>query len=317
VEAGTYITQWFSTPEIGVIDATKKTHTVLLDQALKKPDSKDPMDRETLYNRIDRVELPTIPAVLNRLVEITGSDNDASLEEVARIVNSDPALTARVLRLINSVVYGFPSRILSVNHACVLLGMDTVRGIVLGVSVFEIMEKAMVGLWRHSLFTATLSRAVGDIKGIRNSEQLFTAGLLHDLGKAVLALQVPKLYIPLLADAAVKDIEISELEKAALGVTHAHIGGRVARQWKFPTELVELIAYHHEPNKAREFPFHTSIVHFADVLARQHKNLIGDCHHLPRLYHSAREILSLSTQDEEKIIGRLSDIDRDVEAFEL
>jgi putative nucleotidyltransferase with HDIG domain len=275
------------------------------------------MDRQTLYNRVARVELPAVPAVLNKLMEITGSDKDTSLEEVAKIVNSDPALTARVLRLINSVVYGFPSRILSVNHACVLLGMDTVRGIVLGVSVFEIMEKAMVGLWRHSLFVAALSRVIGDIKGIRNSEQLFTAGLLHDFGKAVLAIQVPKLYTPILADAAVKKVDISDLERAALGVTHAHIGGRVAGQWKFPTELVELITYHHEPNRAVNFPLHTAIIHFADVLARQHRTLIDDYPHVPTLYHSAREILSLSAADEERIIGKLDGIDCDVEAFEM
>jgi putative nucleotidyltransferase with HDIG domain len=222
-----------------------------------------------------------------------------------------------VLRLINSVVYGFPSRILSVNHACVLLGMDTVRGIIMGISVFEIMEKAMAGLWRHSLFTAALSKRVGDIKGIRNSEQLFTAGLLHDLGKAVLAIQVPKLYRPILADAAVNNVDISDLELASLGVTHAHIGGRVAKQWNFPIELVELVAYHHKPNKATEFPLHTAIIHFADVLARQHRTLIDDYPHVPTLYHSAREILSLSAEDEEKIIDRLDEIDRDVEAFEM
>ena len=275
------------------------------------------MDRETLYSRVARVELPTMPTVLNKLMEITDSDKDASMEEVATIVNSDPALTARVLRLINSVVYGFPGRILSVNHACVLLGMNTVRGIIMGVSVFEVMEKAMVGLWRHSLFTAALSKMVGDIKGIRNSEQLFTAGLLHDLGKAVLAIQVPKLYRPILTDAVVKNVDISDLEIASLGVTHAHVGGRVAKQWNFPIELVELITYHHKPNKAIEFPLHTAIIHFADILARQHRALIDDYPHVPRLYHSAREILSLSAEDEEKIIGKLDDIDCDVEAFEM
>jgi putative nucleotidyltransferase with HDIG domain len=187
----------------------------------------------------------------------------------------------------------------------------------MGVSVFEIMEKSMVGLWRHSLLTAALSRLVGDIKGIRNSEQLFTAGLLHDLGKAILAIQVPKLYRAILTDAVVKNVDIFDLEQASLGVTHAHIGGRVAKRWRFPTELVELITYHHEPNKATDFPLHTAIIHFADILARQQRTLVDDYPHVPKLYHLAREILSLSVEEEEKIIGKLGDIGYDVEAFEM
>ncbi len=275
------------------------------------------MDRETLYSRVALVELPAAPVVLNKLMEITHSDKDTCMAEVAKIVNGDPAITARVLRLINSVVYGFPSRILSVNHACILLGMDQVRGIILGVSVFEIMETAMVGLWRHSLFTGAVSKLVGEVKGVRNSEQLFTAGLLHDLGKAILAIQVPKHYRPILADAVVKNVDICDLERASLGVTHAHIGGRVAKQWNFPIEFIELITYHHEPNRAREFPLHTAIIHFADILARQHGTRIDDYRHVPKLHNSARETLALSAEDIEKIIGRLAYIDREVVAFEI
>ena len=142
-------------------------------------------------NRIEGVNtLATIPTVANRLMELV-SDPTVSVTEISQFILGDPVLTTKILRMVNSPVYGFPGRISSVNQAVLLLGINVVKGLLIGVTVFDLMQQAMIGLWEHSLGCAILARLIAKKKGLKEPEEMSVYGLVHDIGKVILALQFP------------------------------------------------------------------------------------------------------------------------------
>src|SRR5208337_5340498 len=159
------------------------------------------MDLKTVKDRIETVQtLATIPAVAKRLLELVANPA-VTLTEISHFISSDPVLTARVLRMVNSPVYGFPGRISSVNQAVLLLGLNVVKGLLFGVTVFDLMQKTMIGLWEHSLGCAIVSRLVAKKKGLKEPEEASVHGLLHDIGKVILVLQFPEEYEAVLKEA--------------------------------------------------------------------------------------------------------------------
>jgi HD-like signal output (HDOD) protein len=122
------------------------------------------MNSQEVIERINKIEnLPTIHSVLRKILAIIEEPN-VSLQKISEFVLSDPTLTARILKMVDSPVYGFPGRISSISHALVILGLNAVKGLLIGVSVFEFMKKNMVGLWEHSLATAIYARAISKKK---------------------------------------------------------------------------------------------------------------------------------------------------------
>lgn len=226
------------------------------------------MDVRKVRQRIEHINaLPTIPRVLNKL--LTLMENPAvSLNQISNFVAGDPALTTKVLRMVNSPVYGFPGRISSVNQAVILLGLTVVKGLLLGVSVFDLMQKTMIGLWEHSIGTAIFSRIIAIRAGHKEPDEVSISGLLHDIGKVFLILQFPDEYEKVLRDAKHQGIVVHESEKHHFNTTHASVGSWMARKWRFPPRLTEIIEYHHKPHLSKTAPLETSIIHLADILVR-------------------------------------------------
>ena len=152
------------------------------------------MELKTLKNRIETIQtLATIPAVAKRVLELVGNPA-VSLSEISRFISHDPVLTIKVLKMVNSPIYGFPGRISSVNQAVLLLGLNVVRGLLFGVTVFDLMQQTMIGLWEHSMGCAILSRLMAAKKGLNDLEETSIEGLLHDIGKVILLLKFPVEY---------------------------------------------------------------------------------------------------------------------------
>lgn len=226
------------------------------------------IDIKTQRAKIENINaLPTLPGTFKRISQVIGKPG-VSLDEIGRFIASDPALTTKVLKMVNSAVYGFPGRISSVSHAIMLLGLNVVKGLLLGISVFEIMQKVMAGLWDHSLGCAVVARAIAEKKGVKDPEEVSVAGLLHDLGKVILLLHYQPQYEAALAQAASRHISIYDAETEVFGQTHAAVGLWLAEKWHFPPSLVEVIGHHHRPSQSQRAPLETAIVHFADVLVR-------------------------------------------------
>ncbi len=240
------------------------------------------IDIKTLRDKIENINaLPTIPKVLKKLLGVIENPK-ISLNEISSFIANDPALTIKVLKMVNSPIYGFPGRISSVNQAVILLGLTVVKGLLLGVSVFELMQKTMIGLWEHSLGTAIVSRLIAQKKGMKEPDELSVNGLLHDIGKVLLVLQYPDLYEKAIAASDSNGISIYEAERLFFGTTHSNVGSWMAQKWRFPPNLTEVIEYHHKPHLSKKAPMEAAIIHFADILVRARGfGFAGDYHLMP------------------------------------
>lgn len=211
--------------------------------------------------------LPTLPSIVRSIGNIA-DDNKTTAEDIARLVSADQVLSAKLLRLVNSPVYGFPGRISNITHAVVLLGFNAVKGLVMATAVFDIVGRPGKTLWEHSLGCAVICRRLAQAIGHPDPEETMVAGLLHDLGKVVLAYVAPEDYSRTIQTAKERNLYIGAAEEEVLGITHTRVAGWLAVEWHFPQRLTEPLLHHHNPAMAKDFPDATAIVHVADILAR-------------------------------------------------
>ncbi len=220
-------------------------------------------------------EAPTLgspPAVYRRLVEVL-DDPRAGTHEVAAVVGQDPALTARLLRLANSVYFSFNGTVASVHQAVSLIGATHVRDIALATSVtdfFPDVPPDLVNLeefWRHSLAVGIGARTIAELRREANLERFFVAGMLHDVGRLVLYVCAPDHARAILEHAKRTDCLVYDAELEVGGVDHGAIGGMLLAKWNMPESLVECVALHHRPAAAGEHPVEAATVHLADLVA--------------------------------------------------
>jgi putative nucleotidyltransferase with HDIG domain len=265
------------------------------------------MDIKSLRRKVENINnLPTIPSTLKQISKII-EDPTISLKEIGNFISNDLALTTKILRMVNSAFYGFPGRISSASHATVLLGSNVIRGLLVGVSVFELMQNAMLGLWEHSLGCAITSRLMAKRKGIKDYDDVYAAGLLHDIGKIILILEFPKEYKEAMNEAELKNITIAETEGDYFVTNHANIGSWLAEKWLFPRNLIEVIKYHHKPYLSKSAPIETAIVHLADILLRANGVGFAGDPFVPALNPAAFEVLKLSETDLREILEEMED----------
>lgn len=265
------------------------------------------MDLKALRSRVENVNnIATIPGVLKKLIVITENPG-VSLSEISQFISNDPVLTTKVLRMVNSPIYGFPGRISAVNQAVILLGLNAVKGMLFGVTVFDLMQKAMVGLWEHSLGCAIVSRLIAKKKCLKEPEETSVCGLLHDIGKVILVIQFPKDYQDAMDSAERNGGTIHAAERDHFAADHASVGSWMARAWSFPKGLTEAIQYHHKPHLSKGVPVQTAIVHLADVILRGRGFGFAGDRVVPSVNSSAWDLLGLSRQDLKEILREMED----------
>lgn len=248
-------------------------------------------------------EVSTLPSALARILSLA-QDEDASAIELAEEISSDQALALKILRTVNSSYYGFARRVQSVSEAVVILGFDEVERLALAISVINIFGRsnesvrALQQLWRHSL---ACSIVAGELEHVYRSrvpgiDGARLAGLLHDIGKAVIAQYFPKDMAAVLVRVEQEGETVREAERAVLsGVTHCEIGAWLAEHWGLPPALVEGIGRHHEPEAAETAPEVACAVHIANALCN--KIGIGSLHEGPHDFAPWPEALALFPLD--------------------
>ncbi len=265
------------------------------------------MNPKMLRERVENITaLPTVPSVLQQVSLIIGNSK-ISIDEISRFVSNDPALTVKILKMVNSAFYGFPGRISSVSHAVMLLGLNVVKGLLLGISVFELMQKSMLGLREHSLGCAVAARLIAKRMGLKDPEEVSIAGLLHDIGKVVLILAYPGEYQAAMNEAEAKGRIIVEAEKDHFADNHAGAGMLLTSKWQFPLSLVEVIHYHHSPRLSRNFPVETAIIHFSDILVRARGVGFAGDRLVPAIDPKAFAILDLAEAEIRDILKEMED----------
>jgi putative nucleotidyltransferase with HDIG domain len=268
------------------------------------------MDRALIPISRSRIEninaLPTVPGSFKSISSFLEKPS-VSLEKIGHLISQDPALTTKILKMVNSAAYGFPGRISSVSHAVMLLGLNVVKGLLLGVSVFEIMEKMMSGLWAHSVGCAIAAREIAGKLKIKDPEEISVAALLHDIGKVIMILEYQKEYEETIKEAAAEECLIYDAEKAFFTETHTAVGMWLAEKWNFPRNLVEVISYHHTPQLSRLAVKETAIVHLADTLVRARGIGFAGDNFVPPLNNAAFDSLGLTNDDIRDVLVKIEE----------
>lgn len=238
------------------------------------------IDRIEFQRTLDKklTDLPPLPAVVLKVME-TVNRPDTSAEDLNRLISLDQSLSSKLLRIVNSAYYGFPRRISTVTHAVVILGFNTVRNLVLGVSAFEMLSRKQgpSGLnrdrfWEHSVATAIAAGVIMSKRRVRTRafvEEAFLTGLLHDVGQLFLDCYFPMQYAVTLAYADRECVQAIEAERLILGINHAMVAQRIAEVWNFPPTLVGAFGGHHQPVVGSPHFESAAVAHAADWLAWQ------------------------------------------------
>jgi putative nucleotidyltransferase with HDIG domain len=218
--------------------------------------------------------VPSLPSLYAEIMEELKQE-ECSISRVAGIIERDAGMTAKILQLANSAFFGVRGQVSTANDAIFRLGLDVVKALALSVHVFSVFETGHVkrlGLghvWPHSLSTASLARKIAVKQAAEPAvvDAAFTAGLLHDMGKLILAANVPDDYQEALTRSAKARVNSWQGEYVAFGVTHAEIGAYLIGLWGLPDCLVEAIAYHHNPSRSQDKQFGpVAAVHLANAL---------------------------------------------------
>lgn len=256
--------------------------------------------------------LPTLPSVIVQVTEKVNNPKTSALD-LARTILEDQALTARLLRLVNSPFYGFPRRIATVTEAVTVLGFQPVRNLLFTASVVDLLvtdetpDFSPTGLWEHSVATAVAAGLLARYARHEDREEVFVAGLLHDVGKLVLFHFAPKEFLHALQAARSEDIAIRAAEQRVFGFTHDQAGRLLAEHWKLPVRLSEAIGYHHRPDLAQVGKREAAIVHAADILARALGLGSGGDDAVPALEQDSWRLLALPGTVLEPLMGELDE----------
>lgn len=275
-------------------------------------------DKRTTFRRALREvkNLPTLPGIVLKLSQMA-ENPDTTTEQMGKEISKDHILAAKLLKLVNSAFYGFPQRISSLNTAIILLGFNVIKSLIISASIFEIMEDQDVELWEHSLGCALISNVLAKRLGIKDPEEISTAGLIHDIGKVAIKMELPRESEQIRQLVQERRISTLTAEQEVLGLDHAEAGGWLARSWNLPDKLIEPVSSHHDPRLAREHQLAASVVHFSDIVIRGLGYGHGEDVWVPPLSQRAWRLLGLSPPDLDQVLDEVEEKLWDVKGFSL
>jgi HD-like signal output (HDOD) protein len=232
---------------------------------------------EELQQAISKVtEINSLPEITTRIVQVV-EDPRATAHDMHEIVRTDPALAAKILKVVNSAFYGLPSQIASLDRAILMLGLSAVKNIALAASLSRMFNAEAVSdqfaardLWRHSVAVGVCAKMLAHRAKSAQADEAFVAGLVHDMGLIV----IQQLYPTKLKEVADRCYnepqDFCVVEEEILGADHQAFGGAISKKWKFPPGLRHVIAYHHTPQAIQpEFQKVVANIYVADALCCQ------------------------------------------------
>lgn len=240
-------------------------YTISFDQAQKKERTQLVLKRVT--------SLSPVPKILAEVLELL-KDLNTSPHTLAKAITKDQSIVVKILTIANSPFYGLAKRVSSIEYAIMILGFNEIRNIVTALSLMESMKNKsdeymdQKSFWLHSYITATTAKKIADDMGIRESNDAFIGGLLHDLGISVIHRYMHTDFVSI-ADNVKKGMKYSEAENMHLGMDHQNIGYTLLKSWNIPESICEIVKYHHSPQLASNIKILTSVVHFADYMTQK------------------------------------------------
>ncbi len=218
-------------------------------------------------------DLPSLPEIYLRVSQQL-EDENTSVQQIGDTVQNDPAITTRVLKMVNSAYYGLPNQVASVAQAVSLMGRERLKHILIGSvlrGVFSGHDNpafSMQAFWQHSIKTAIIARQLGrQISQIEEAEAMFTAGLLHDIGKLLLIKKFPERMLEAEEYMILKRVDILSAELTQVGLTHTAVGEALMHHWGLPKMLIDCAGSHHEAVHDGPNRFATHLIYLANKLS--------------------------------------------------
>jgi len=219
----------------------------------------------------EHTKLSTLPDIYRQLIDAIAKPS-SSTYDIENVISKDTNLSARLLKIVNSAFYGYPSQIDTLSRAVSIIGTRQLSTLAMGINIINIFSKIPSGIinmkmfWKHSVLCGICARILAGYKNIRNTERMFTAGLLHDIGRLVYYNYLPQESIDVFAKAKNSHQLLYLTERDVFDLDHARIGGHLLNIWQMPLSLEDMVCYHHEPQKSKN-QMESSILHLADIMA--------------------------------------------------
>ena len=282
------------------------------------------MDQDKVKQLIcDRVNnLSTLPDMIHKVVSLV-QDEKTSATKLGDLISYDQAISTRLLKVANSAYYGFPREISTIQHAIILIGFEQVKSLSLGIAVFDVMKGAddttslmQDAFWKHSAGCSLAAKIICKKLGKPDGGVAFTASLLHDIGKIILANFFSREYKVVLEKVQEDGKSFVEIEEGVFGFTHADVGEWLCSRWKLPRSLASSVRYHHKVKEVDPDNLHiTSVVHLADVICRRAGIGNSGNETIPPFQKAAQEELCIDEEQMDQMIAELKEEEEKVTAF--
>ena len=241
---------------------------------------RDLLRNDNLRLLVTRMQsLPSMPSLYLELTQELRAD-EVSLKKISGIIAKDPAMTAKMLQMVNSAFFGLRRHVSNAEDAVSLLGVDMIVSLVFSISVFSLFEEiklpnfSLQKYWAHSQRVGKFAKWLAKSENQPDADLAMTAGMLHDVGKLVLAANLPEAYDELIAKAGWENADLEDLERQTFGATHSEVGGYLLGLWGLPNLLVEALVFHHRPSHCVSRNFEPlAAVHIANVLDSESQKL--------------------------------------------
>lgn len=265
-------------------------------------------------------ELFSLPDIYFQLSEML-HDSRFSLADIGKVIAKDPALSARLLRVVNSPYYGFQARIDTISRAVTVIGSDDLSSLVLATTVVDCFGKIpcelidMTSFWMRSVHCAVIARLLARHSAVLHSERLFLAGLLHDIGSLVISQKIPDQYTQVLLKADHNRALIPRLEQELIGFTHADVGQELLKTWGLPESLHETIGCYLHPDDAQVHRLDAHLLHLSAILADSCQDAEGFAGAISRFSNQSLSLLRLSR---EQILSIMDQVEEEfLQMFDL
>jgi len=247
------------------------------------------------------VQLSSLPVIYTKINEAVNNPQ-SSMKDISDIISDDPGLTSRLLQLVNSAFYGFPSKVETVSRALFIVGTRQIRDLALATSIMNVFEGipevlvSMESFWRHSVACGLAAKILATYRRCEmNVERFFAAGIIHDIGRLVIYKKIPETAQAMILRCKNRREPLFSVEKETIGFDHSELGRLLMQFWNLPPSLEEVVACHHSPQEARRYPVETSVVHIADIIVHAMQMGSSGEQYIPPVDEKAWQLIGIPT----------------------
>lgn len=267
-------------------------------------------------------ELISLPEISLKVNEIA-NDPNSTADDMATVISQDPALVVRMLKIANSAYYGLSQEVETISRAVAILGTNKIRDLVLSTSASQAFEGipnnliTMQDFWHHSLYCGLLAQILSKKSKKTNSESIFIAGLLHDIGQLLMFNQLPEKSheaILLLMEGS-EELETYEAEQHVFGFDHTQVGAALVKSWKLAPVLEECVEFHHSPQNAKNFPAEVALINIANSVAVMADfDSMNEEDEIPMINPASWDLTGLTKDDLPEAIKKAQDEIKEIES---